>query len=138
MGYLQNNFTFPTVANSTINYEDTSKPIALRARSYVDINCAHCHQDNRHCDYRPMRFSFTETNNNLTNMGVCVDTQDMQDFPIALSKIVTPGNVNRSMMYHRLNTTDEAIRMPLHGRTLIHEEGIALIQAWINSLGPCD
>ena len=138
MGYLQNNFTFPTVANSTINYEDTSKPIALRARSYVDINCAHCHQDDRHCDYRPMRFAFAETNNNLTNMGVCVDTQDMQDFPSSLGKIVTPGNVNRSMMFYRLNTTDEAIRMPLHGRTLIHEEGIALIQAWINSLGPCD
>ncbi len=138
-GYLQNNFTFPTVANSTINYEDTSKPLLLRARSYVDINCAHCHQDNRHCDYRPMRFAFTETANNPTNMGVCVETQDMQDFPSSLSKIVTPGNINRSMMYYRLNTTDEAIRMPLHGRTIIHDEGIALIQAWINSLpGTCD
>ena len=138
-GYLQNNFTFPTVANSTINYEDTSKPTALRARSYVDINCAHCHQDDRHCDYRPMRFAFAETANNNTNMGVCVETQDMQDFPPSLSKIVTPGNINRSMLYHRINTTDEAIRMPLHGRTLIHEEGIALMQAWINSLqGPCN
>ena len=138
-GYLLNNFTFPTVANSTINYEDTSKPLLLRARSYVDINCAHCHQDDRHCDYRPMRFAFTETANNPTNMGVCVETQDMQDFPSSLSKIVTPGNINRSMMYYRLNTTDEAIRMPLHGRTIIHEEGIALIQAWINSLpGTCD
>ncbi len=133
-GYLLNNFTFPTVANSTIDYEDTSRSIELRARSYVDINCAHCHQDNRHCDYRPMRFAFSETANNNTNMGVCVDTQDMQDFPASLGKIVTPGNIDRSMMYYRLNTTDEAIRMPLHGRTLIHDEGIALIQAWINSL----
>lgn len=133
-GYLLNNFSFPTVANSTINYEDTSKPIELRARSYVDINCSHCHQDNRHCDYRPMRFAFSETANNLTNMGVCVDTQDMQDFPAALGKIVTPANINRSMMYYRINTTDEAIRMPLHGRTLIHEEGVLLMQQWINSL----
>ena len=138
-GYLQNNFTFPTIANSTIDYEDTSRSIELRARSYVDINCAHCHQDNRHCDYRPMRFAFTETANNPTNMGVCVETQDMQDFPSALSKIVTPGDINRSMMYYRLNTTDEAIRMPLHGRTLIHDEAIILIQAWINSLpGQCN
>src|SRR6478672_2685913 len=64
VGYLENNFTFPSVANSTINYEDTSKPLELRARSYVDINCSHCHQDGRHCDYRPMRFAFSETNNN--------------------------------------------------------------------------
>ncbi len=138
-GYLENNFTFPSVANSTIDYEDTSKSIDLRARSYVDINCAHCHQNDRHCDYRPMRFGFSETQNNLTNMGVCVNTQDMQDFPSSLGKIVTPGNINRSMLFHRINTTDEAIRMPLHGRTLIHEEGIALMQAWINSLqGPCN
>lgn len=133
-GYLQNNFTFPTIPNSTINYEDTSKPLELRVRSYVDVNCAHCHANDRHCDYRPMRFAFNETANNQANMGVCVATQDMQDFPPALSRIVTPININRSMMYYRLNTTDEAIRMPLHGRTIIHDEGIALIEAWINSL----
>jgi hypothetical protein len=87
-----------------------------------------------------MRFDFNHTGNanGLTNMGVCVDTQDMQDFPPALSKIVTPGNVNRSMMYYRLNTTDEAYRMPLHGRTIVHDEGIALIENWINSLEPCN
>lgn len=134
-GYLPGSFTLPSAANSVINYEDTSKPLEARARAYVDANCSHCHTEYRHCDYRPMRFAFGDTaNNTLTNMGVCVDTQDMQDFPSILSKIVTPGNINKSMMYYRLNTTDETIRMPLHGRTLIHEEGIELIEDWINSL----
>jgi hypothetical protein len=27
--------------------------------------------------------------------------------------------------------------MPLHGRTMLHEEGIALIEQWINSLQDC-
>ena len=86
-----------------------------------------------------MRFAFGDTPGNETNMGVCVDTQDMQDFPSILSKIVTPGNTSKSMMHYRLNTTDEMIRMPLHGRALIHEEGVALIEAWINSLAtPCN
>lgn len=137
-GYLQDNFAFPTEANSTVNYKDASKSLDLRARSYVDINCSHCHADDRHCDYRPMRFAFSETANNRTNMGVCVETSDMQDFPAAYSKIVTPGSIGRSMMYYRLNTTDETYRMPLHGRTLIHEEGVALIRDWINSLEPCN
>ncbi|MDI1256799.1 MAG: hypothetical protein PSV16_11940 [Flavobacterium sp.] len=137
-GYLENNFSLPSVENTTVNYNDTSKSLDLRARSYVDINCAHCHQDGRHCDYRPMRFAFAETKNNLTNMGVCVNTSDMQGFPSALSKVVSPGSINRSMMYYRLNTTNETYRMPLHGRTIIHEEGIALIEAWINSLQPCE
>lgn len=137
-GYLENNFTFPTAANTTIDYNDTSKPLELRVRSYFDINCAHCHANDRHCDYRPMRFAFNETANNLTNMGVCVETQDMQDFDPALSKIITPGNINRSMLYFRLNTVDEAYRMPLHGRTVIHEEGVEMIEQWINTLQPCE
>ncbi|MCL9806852.1 hypothetical protein NAT51_15055 [Flavobacterium amniphilum] len=138
-GYLENNFTLPSVANSTVNYEDTSKSLELRARSYVDINCAHCHTDNKHCDYRPMRFAFSQTGNTNgnTNMGVCVSTQDMQGFPSTLAKIIAPGNINKSMLYYRINTTNETYRMPLHGRTLIHTEGVALMEEWINSLGPC-
>ncbi len=134
-GYLENNL--PGNIVSTVDYRDTSKPLELRVRSYVDMNCAHCHRNNSHCDYRPMRFAFGETTN-LVNMGVCVDTQDMAGFPAALSKIVTPGNSNRSMLYYRLNTADEAYMMPLIGRSMIHVEGAALIQEWINSLsGPC-
>ena len=141
LGYLENNFSLPSQENTVVNYNDTSKSIELRARSYVDANCSHCHENNRHCDYRPMRFSFSNTGlpNGLgqTNMGVCVDTEDLQDLPPALSKIVTPGNVNRSMMFYRINTTNETYRMPLHGRTIIHDEGVALIQEWINSLTTC-
>lgn len=141
LGYLQNNFTLPTTENTVIDYNDTSKSLDLRARSYVDINCAHCHQTERFCDYRPMRFDFSETGLNnslgLTNMGVCVDTQDLQGLPPSLSKIVKPGNIDRSMMYYRMNTNDETYRMPLHGRTIIHEEGVALVEQWINTLQAC-
>lgn len=139
-GILQNNFSLPSEANTVIDYKDATKPLEKRVRSYLDINCAHCHQDNRHCDYRPMRFSFTESGdiqNGRANLGICVDTQDMQDFPPALSKIISPGNVNRSMLYYRLNTTNENFRMPLHGRTVIHTEGVNLLQQWINTLQPC-
>lgn len=138
-GYLESNFTLPIESNTSIDYSDTSKPLEKRVRSYLDINCAHCHQNGKHCDYRPMRFAFNETGNTngLVNMGLCVDTQDMQNFAPALGKIVTGGNINRSMLYHRINTTNETYRMPLHGRTIIHEEGVNLIGQWINSLQPC-
>lgn len=135
MGYLENNL--PANILTTVNYKDESQPLDLRARSYVDINCAHCHRNNSHCDYRPMRFAFEESAD-LVNMGVCVDTQDMAGFPSALGRIVTPGNINRSMLHHRMGSTDPAVMMPLIGRTLVHEEGLALIEAWINSLEPCE
>jgi len=141
VGYLQNNFSLPSEQNTAVNYNDLTKSVELRARSYVDINCAHCHQSDHHCDYRPMRFAFNETGLanglGLTNMGVCVPTQDMQEFDGALDQIVNPGSTQRSMLYHRLNTTNEAYRMPLHGRTIIHQEGVDLIEEWINSLRDC-
>jgi uncharacterized repeat protein (TIGR03806 family) len=139
LGMLENNFSLPSETNTIVDYNDSSKPLEKRVRSYFDINCAHCHKEHGHCDYRPMRFAFSETLNNSTNMGVCVSTQDMQNFEPALSKIVTPGNIYRSMLYYRLNTIDETYRMPLHGRTLIHDEGVLLVEEWINSLtNPCN
>jgi hypothetical protein len=86
-----------------------------------------------------MRFAFSETGNvnGKTNQGVCVDTQDMAGFPESLSKIINPSNVDRSMLYYRLNTEEEGYRMPLIGRSIIHEEGVNLIREYINSLSGC-
>lgn len=134
VGYLEN--SLPNSITSTVNYTDVSQPLDLRVRSYLDINCAHCHQTNSHCDYRPMRFAFSETST-AANLGICVDTQDMSDFPAALKKIVNPKNSNRSMLYYRINTENESYRMPLLGRSEIHAEGVALIDQWINSLEDC-
>ena len=50
---ILDNCALPSDDNTTVNYNDTSKPIAKRVRSYFDINCAHCHKDHGHCDYRP-------------------------------------------------------------------------------------
>lgn len=138
VGYLESNFSMPTAENTVINYNDTSKPLEIRVRSYLDSNCSHCHAANRHCEYRPIRFPFSETGgaNGRTNMGVCVDTEDYSFAP-AFTKIVKPGTVNRSMLFYRINTTDQSFRMPLHGRTVIHEEGVQMFEDWINSLTTC-
>lgn len=127
-GYL---VSYPSNIVSTVNYKDTSKPIDIRLRSYLDANCAHCHQQNARCDYRAIRLSFSKTTN-LTNMGVCV----LADEPIdaSLQKIITPGNHNKSVMSFRLNSVNESNRMPLLGRTIVHDEGVALLNQWINSL----
>ncbi|MCB0439502.1 MAG: hypothetical protein KDD20_12250, partial [Mangrovimonas sp.] len=95
-----------------------------------DINCAHCHSDDRHCNYRPMRFAFNESWDEA-NLGVCVEPQELFD---GLNYIVSPNNINRSMLYFRVSTTLAQRRMPLLGRTLVHEEAVALIEDWINSL----
>lgn len=123
----------PSTIEATVRWDDVSVPLQERVRAYVDMNCAHCHAEGSHCDYRPMRFAWSETVDPV-NLGVCV-TPDEEVLPV-LTHIVAAGNPDRSMMHHRLASTEEQVRMPLLGRTLVHEEGLALITAWIESLEP--
>jgi len=82
---LNNNL--PSSILTAIDYEDESQPLKIRLRSYLDINCAHCHQEDSHCDYRPLRLAFSETVKAI-NMGVCV-TPDENIDPL-LIKIIVP------------------------------------------------
>lgn len=128
MGYLAEGL--PAEIQTVIDWRDTSQPISLRMRSYVDINCAHCHSDDRHCDYRPVRFAFNESADNV-NLGVCVDPET----PIPPNtKIVVPGDIDTSVLFFRVNSEAEEYRMPLLGRTIRDEEAVAMVEAWINSL----
>ncbi|SDR72456.1 conserved hypothetical protein, HNE_0200 family [Formosa sp. Hel1_31_208] len=133
VGYLQDNL--PSSIESTVKWDDETQDLELRVRSYLDINCAHCHSEESYCEYRPMRFGFNE-NGDDTNKGVCVEP----DTQIAgTSFIVTPGNIDTSVLRFRINSIEEQNRMPIIGRTLKHEEGVRLIEEWINSLsGECE
>ncbi len=134
MGYLQGGY--PSDIATTVKWNDPTQTLTDRVRAYVDMNCAHCHGDGRHCDYRPMRFAWHETGD-MVNLGVCVPPEDPID--PSYIYIVAAGNVNRSMLYHRITSTAEDVRMPLLGRTLVHEEAVTLFADWINTLTPpCD
>jgi uncharacterized repeat protein (TIGR03806 family) len=127
-GYLQN---YPSDIETVVDWKDASESLNKRTRSYLDINCAHCHTQNAHCDYRPLRLAYYETTN-PDNLGICVEPD--QFIQSGLNYIVSAGSYQRSMMYYRLNSTDESVRMPLMGRTLVHEEGVGLIEEWIDNL----
>lgn len=132
-GYLENNI--PDNINTTINWKDETQPLELRVRSYLDINCAHCHREGAHCDYRPIRLAFNETQNPV-NLGICVEPEEFINS--SLTNIVTRGNSERSAMYYRMNSVLENERMPLLGRSIQHEEALNLIEQWINSMEePC-
>ena len=133
VGYLQDNLP-PTIV-STVNYLDAGESLDLRLRSYLDANCAHCHAEGSHCDYRPMKLAFSETSDPI-NLGLCVEPDEFIN--ASLINIITPTNINKSMMYFRLNSTEPGVRMPLLGRSIIHEEGVQLLEDWITAKQDCN
>jgi uncharacterized repeat protein (TIGR03806 family) len=133
MGYLEDQI--PSSINTVVDWQDTSKSLDLRVRSYFDVNCAHCHSDVKHCDYRPVRFAFNESGD-PENLGVCVEPDT--NIP-PYTHIVNAGDPDTSVLFFRFSTTEEQYRMPLFGRTLVHEEAVQLIEEWITSLSvTCD
>jgi uncharacterized repeat protein (TIGR03806 family) len=133
IGYIDN--TLPNLASiySAVDWRDTSKPLELRAKSYIDINCAHCHRVGGHCDYVPQRFNFS--NMDMYTFGICLPPLfNIPDNPY----VINAGDADHSELMYRINTNEGSEMMPIIGRTIIHEEGVALMREYINSLpNPC-
>jgi parallel beta-helix repeat protein len=118
---------------------DTSASLEKRARGYLDVNCAHCHQPTIGAAntsglfleyYRPFG----------TAVGLCKPPVAAGAGAGDLHYDIVPGNADASIMHYRMNSNDPEVRMPEIGRTIIHTEGVELIRDWINSMAPvnCD
>ncbi|OYQ37205.1 hypothetical protein CHU92_08690 [Flavobacterium cyanobacteriorum] len=128
-GYLT---SVPQNITSTVDWTDTSKPLAARARSYLDINCAHCHSEGGDCSQISLRLNFGDTANN-SNLGVCVSAVQSPE-----NYLVSGRAPENSALFARMITNEPSLQMPLVGRSMVHEEAKLLIEEWINSLDNCE
>ena len=103
-----------------------------RARAYLDMNCSSCHQPNglastsgldlMYAQKIPVRYGIFKA-------------------PVAAGRgagdarfAIQPGRPESSMLLQRLVSTDPGVRMPIVSRSLVHEEGVALIEEWISQM----
>jgi uncharacterized repeat protein (TIGR03806 family) len=103
---------------------NTGAPLEDRARSYLDANCAQCHQPGGSGTTFDARFDTPLANQNLINGGLDGD---------GMAAIV-PKDIWRSKIRQRMDTTNNVIRMPPLARQLIDSNAVAVIEQWINSL----
>lgn len=128
-GYLDAQ-SLPQNISSLPDWTYTENPLEDRMRSYLDINCAHCHQDLAHCGYTPIKLNWEMTSSHA-NLGLCVPTSE----PLpGINYTITPGNPERSGMYFRFMSNEVSTQMPLIGKSMIHEEAGELMYEWISQL----
>lgn len=136
LGFLEDNL--PQNISSVVDWEDINASLLDRARAYLDINCGNCHMDGGQADYRGLRLSYSDTENNPDNLGICIDADTpIPGFPG--TKLFEPGNASASINLYRMEIVDSQYTMPQIGRNLTHDEGVQLIEEWINSIkNNCD
>lgn len=94
--------------SSIPDYKDESLPLEDRARAYLDMNCAHCHNPGgwKEASNRDFDFRFEVS---------------LQDSHIAEKK-------------DKIKRVLENGEMPYLGVTVLHEEGVALVVEYLDSL----
>jgi len=112
--------------------DPTSGSVEERARTYLEINCAHCH--NPGGPGRTTGLDLTWGERLPRELGVFKS-------PIAAGRGtgdrlfgIVPGRPDESILYYRLLSVDPGVMMPELGRRLVHAEGNDLIRQWIEGM----
>ncbi len=133
-GLLTGDVAQPAPRNA--DWTDETAPVAARARAYLDVNCSHCHNPVGPADTSGLNL---EPNADGAALGICKT-------PIAAGTGtggrmfgIVPGDPDASITTFRMETLDPGAMMPELGRGVTHEEGVALVRAWIAEMdGGCE
>jgi putative heme-binding domain-containing protein len=121
--------TKPDALPRQTNPYDPSAPLDRRARSYLQINCAHCHQ------FGAGGAANIDLSESLSLAQTkTVGVRPIQGtFGIDDARIITPGDPNRSVLIYRMAKQGGG-RMPRVGSDFVDDKGVALIADWITSM----
>ena len=118
-----------TDLNTPVDWKDDTYSLDERVRSYLDINCGHCHISSGGANSTGLYLDLTETR--PTHLGI-------NKKPVATGRgsggyefSISPGKAEESILLHRMISTDPGVMMPESGRSLTHIEAIEMIREWI-------
>jgi len=114
-------------------YSDTSINLDVRAKAYLDANCAHCHALGSPADTSGLYLTWEETD--PTHRGINKPPVAAGRGSGGLDYDIVPGHPEKSILVYRMDSVDPGIMMPELGRGLIDREGVQLISDYISSLG---
>jgi len=127
----------PSTAPFTPPFDDpTAGTLEQRARGYLDVNCAHCHNAGGAAGSTGFYLTIDQTD--PTRLGICKSPVAAGIGTGGFHFDVDPGDPSESIMVYRMSSTQPGIAMPELGRQRVHTEAVAVISQWIASLtGSC-
>jgi uncharacterized repeat protein (TIGR03806 family) len=111
---------------------DAAAPLERRARAYLDVNCAHCHNPRGPASTAGLDLRFSQKDPVKLGIGKP---------PVAAGRGtggrrlgVVPGRPDESILLHRMESIEPGVMMPELGRRLADDEGVELVRRWIAAL----
>ncbi|WP_339733914.1 parallel beta-helix domain-containing protein [uncultured Gimesia sp.] len=103
-----------------------------RVRAYLSVNCAHCHSPGGNA--RTTGLDLRLTQSDPAKIGVWKTPVAAGRGSGGRSYDIVPGEPDKSILMHRLQSRDLAARMPNIGNRMMHQEAVELIQRWIREM----
>lgn len=114
--------------------DPTTGTLDERARAYLEVNCAHCHNPKGPARTSALDLLATQTDPTLWGL---------HKPPVAAGRgtggrkfDIVPGKPDESILVYRMESTEPGVMMPELPRRMVDDEGVALIRAWITALKP--
>lgn len=106
-----------------------SEALELRAKAYLDINCAHCHREEGAASLSGLKLEFGRQSVDYHH-GVCNSAHGWRGGGFD----IWPGDSANSSIPLRMTLSAAPDRMPPLGRSLVDNEAVELIKQWIDSM----
>jgi uncharacterized repeat protein (TIGR03806 family) len=133
IGYLKGAPTPDRAPMAPVWDDPRSGSLEARARAYLDINCGTCHNPQGSANNTGLYLTSAETD--PLRLGVCKVPVSAGQGAGSLRFGIVPGEPEASILVHRMASTVPKVMMPEIGRTVAHEEGVALITQWVAAMG---
>lgn len=115
--------------NQLANPHAAGASLADRARSYLHVNCSHCHQPNAGGSVViDLRKSTPDGETKTVGINPVQGA-----FNIPAASIISPGDPYHSTLYYRMAKTGPG-HMPHMGSELVDARGLALVHDWIGQI----
>lgn len=116
---------------TSVPLDDPVAPAVDRVRSYLDSNCAHCHQPGG----SSRAFFDTRLTTPLTNQAILCGPV-IEGLGVEAPAVVKPGLLEDSVMFLRMNSIDECCAMPPVAKGRIDQAAVSELATWILGMNP--